>query len=79
MPEAGLLIHPNTDDPPCTASPAALQADVVDSFGFDLDEIRRFMLNVVLGAFVPEEEKRGLATVFAAEYDRLRTELEDAA
>lgn len=79
MPGAGLLIHPNTDDPPLhRVDPERCWRMMVEDFGFDLDDLRRFMLNGILGAFIPEDDKRGLAATFAAEYDRLRAELDTA-
>jgi adenosine deaminase len=79
MPGVGLLIHPNTDDPPLhRVDPERCWRMMVEDFGFDLDDLRRFMLNGILGAFIPEDDKRGLAATFAAEYDRLRAELDPA-
>ena len=34
------------------------------------------VLNGIVGAFIPEADKRGLAATFSAEYERLRAELE---
>ena len=77
MPGAGLLIHPNTDDPPLhRIDPAGCWLSMARDFGFGVDDLRRFMLNGILGAFIPGEEKRGLAATFDAEFDRLRRELE---
>lgn len=77
MPGAGLLIHPNTDDPPLhRVDPERCWHMMVKDFGFDLDDLRRFMLNGIVGAFIPEDDKRGLAATFTAEYDRLRAELD---
>jgi adenosine deaminase len=45
-------------------------------FGFGVDDLRRFMLNGIVGAFIPDDEKRGLAATFTAEFDRLSTELD---
>jgi adenosine deaminase len=45
---------------------------MVEDFGFNLDDLRRFMLNGILGAFIPEEDKPGLAATFATEFDTLR-------
>ena len=80
MPEAGLLIHPNTDDPPLhRVDPERCWAMMVEDFGFSLDDLRLFMLNGILGAFIPEAEQRGLAATFVAEYDALRKEMDAAA
>jgi adenosine deaminase len=79
MPAAGLLIHPNTDDPPLhRVDPARCWAMMVEDFGFDLDDLRRFMLNGIHGAFIDQADKRGLAATFATEYARLRAELDAA-
>ena len=80
MPQAGLLIHPNTDDPPLhRVDPQRCWAMMVEDFGFDLDDLRRFMLNGIVGSFIPEDDKRGLAATFSAEYERLRAELDTPA
>ena len=72
MPAAGLLIHPNTDDPPFhRIDPAGCWRMMVEEFGFAPAELRGFMLNGIAGAFLPETEKAGLRTRFAAEFDAL--------
>jgi adenosine deaminase len=72
MPQAGLLIHPNTDDPPLhRVDPQGCWRMMVD--------LRRFMLNGIIGSFIPEDDKRGLASTFSAEYERLRAELDTTA
>jgi adenosine deaminase len=77
MPAAGLLVHPNTDDPPLhRVDPAGCWLSMARDFGFGPDDLRRFMLNGILGAFIPDDEKRGLAATFDAEYERLRADLE---
>ncbi len=74
MPLSGLLIHPNTDDPPLHGvDPQRCWAMMVQDFGFSLDDLRLFMLNGILGAFIPDAEKRGMAASFVAEFDALRT------
>jgi len=75
MPAAGLRIHPNTDDPPLhRVDPAGCWPVMARDFGFAVDHGRCFILHRILGAFLPEDEKRGLAATFTAECDRLRAE-----
>jgi len=76
MPLSGILIHPNTDDPPLhRVDPERCWRMMVEDFDFSLDDLRLFMLNGILGAFIPEDEKRSMAHVFAAEFDSLRARL----
>lgn len=80
MPASGLLVHPNTDDPPLhRIDPAGCWRMMAEDFGFGLDDLRRFMLNGIVGAFLPDDDKRGLAATFTAEFDRLRAGMEQSA
>jgi adenosine deaminase len=75
MPAAGLLIHPNTDDPPLhQVTPTRCWRMMVEEFGFGLADLRGFMLNGIRGSFLPEPSRRHLETAFAQEYDALAAE-----
>jgi len=75
MPAAGLRIHPNTDDPPMHhIDPAGCWARMHDTFGFDANDIRQFMLNGIQGAFVDDATKAAWHAAFTAEFDALLQE-----
>ncbi len=75
MPEAGLLIHPNTDDPPLhQVTPTRCWRMMVEDFGFGLADLRGFMLNGIRGSFLPEPARRHLEAAFAQEFDALAAE-----
>jgi hypothetical protein len=75
MPAAGLLIHPNTDDPPLhQVTPTRCWRMMVEDFGFGLADLRGFMLNGIRGSFLPESSRRHLETAFAQEFDALAAE-----
>ena len=75
MPAAGLAIHPNTDDPPIHhIDPEGCWAMMHEAFGFGADDIRRFMLNGIAGAFVDAGTKAAWRMAFNAEFDALLQE-----
>jgi adenosine deaminase len=58
MPELGLRIHPNPDDPTLhKVNPSEAWELMFSHFGFSLDALRGFMLNGIDGAWVDEATK----------------------
>ncbi|VAW13372.1 Adenosine deaminase [hydrothermal vent metagenome] len=76
MPDLGLRIHPNTDDPAFhLVTPTGVWAMMVQDFGFDLDHLRQFMINGLDGAWLPEGLRARMKRDWCAEYDVLRARL----
>ncbi|MCW8084821.1 adenosine deaminase family protein [Sabulicella glaciei] len=72
MPGAGLLIHPNTDDPPLhRVTPTRCWRMMAEDFGFGREALRGFTLNGIAGSFLPDAAKRHLFTAYAEEFDAL--------
>lgn len=79
MPELGLKIHPNTDDPTLhKVNPAGAWELMYSHFGFSLDALRGFMLNGIDGAWVDAHTQRDWRQAFGADFDRARAALEAA-
>jgi adenosine deaminase len=73
MPALGLRIHPNTDDPTLHhVTPTQAWKKMVSAFGFGIDDLRRFMLDGVAGAWIPEAQRHRWQAEWAAEFDALR-------
>jgi len=76
MPELGLKIHPNTDDPTLhLIDPSGAWELMFSHFGFDLAALRSFMLNGIDGAWIDESLKTSLRDEWAAEFDALAATL----
>jgi adenine deaminase len=76
MPELGLRIHPNTDDPTLhTVTPTQAWLMMVRDFGFSRDDLRDFMLNGLDGAWIDDTLRRQWRTQWSAEFDALRAQL----
>jgi adenosine deaminase len=59
MPGLGLRIHPNTDDPTLHhVTPTQAWTMMARDFGFDLDQLRAFMLNGLDAAWIDEGTRR---------------------
>ena len=79
MPELGLRIHPNTDDPTLhKVTPSEAWELMYDHFGFDLDALRGFMLNGIDGAWVDEPAKTQWRSAWTREFDALVKDLDRA-
>ena len=79
MPGLGLRIHPNTDDPTLHhVTPTQAWHMMVRDFGFDVDDLRGFMLNGIDAAWIDERERARLRTEWSAEFDSLRAGMESA-
>jgi len=73
MGKAGLLIHPNTDDPTFhLTDPTNVWVSMVEHFGYDMADLRTFMLNGIEGSWVDQSTKDEWAKNWAAEFDQLR-------
>ena len=73
MPERGLRIHPNTDDPTFhNVTPTLAWQMMVRDFGFGLDDLRAFMLNGIDAAWVDDATKSKWRREWGAEFDALR-------
>jgi adenosine deaminase len=77
MPKSGIRIHPNTDDPTLHhVTPTGAWHMMVKDFGFDLDELRQFMLNGLDAAWVDEDTRRRWRREWTAEFDALRRNMQ---
>ena len=50
--------------------------DMVEVFGYDLNDIRQFIINSIDGAFVDESDKKRWRIEWLKEFDSLRSKLE---
>jgi adenosine deaminase len=76
MGRAGLRMHPNTDDPTLHGvTPTRCWRMMTEDFGYDLDELRGFMLNGIDGAWIDDSTRRSWHRSWAAEFDALRCRL----
>ena len=79
MPAAGLMIHPNTDDPTLHhVTPTGAWHMMVKDFGFGLDDLRRFTENGLLGAWLDDATRARWRHDWLAEFDTLREKLSPA-
>ncbi|ETW92323.1 MAG: adenosine deaminase, partial [Candidatus Entotheonella factor] len=77
MARAGLKIHPNTDDPAFhLINPTQCWERMVTDFDYSLDDLRSFMCNGLLGAWIGEETRRQWIREWTAEFDHLVAEAE---
>jgi len=73
MPDAGLRVHPNTDDPTLHhVTPTGAWLKMVQDFGFGVDDLRGFMLNGIDGAWIDAATRARWRHDWSAEFDRLR-------
>ena len=76
MPELGIRVHPNTDDPTLHhVTPTGAWSMMVCDFGFSVAELRGFMLNGIDAAWIDASDKRTLRAEWSAEFDALCTRL----
>ncbi len=76
MPALGLRIHPNTDDPTLhQVTPTKAWTMMVRDFGFNVDDLRDFMLNGIDGAWIDETQRRSWRDTWGREFDALRARL----
>jgi adenine deaminase len=72
MIEAGLKVHPNTDDPTLhQVTPAGAWELMFSHFGYGPDELRSMMLNGIDGSWAEEGLKRAWRSQWAVEFDSL--------
>ena len=77
MARRGLRIFPNSDDPPLHhTDPGKAYIDMVEVFGYDLNDIRQFIINSIDGAFVDKSYKKRWRIEWLKEFDSLRSKLE---
>jgi adenosine deaminase len=76
MRQLGLKIHPNTDDPPLHhVTPTGAWKMMIEHFGFDLDDLREFMLNGLDGAWIGDELRSQWRSEWTAAFDAARLRL----
>ena len=76
MPELGLRIHPNTDDPTLHhVTPTGAWTMMARDFGFGLDQLRAFMLNGLDAAWIDESTRRRWREQAMERFDSLRGRL----
>lgn len=79
MRSMGLRVHPNTDNPTLhkvTATRAWLI--MVEDFGSDLDDVRRFMLNGLDTAWIDPGQRAAWRNEWTQEFDTLRAQVDAA-
>ena len=77
MARKGLCIFPNGDDPTLHhTDPGKAYIDMVEMFGYDLNDIRQYIINSIDRAFVDESDKKRWSIEWLKEFDSLRSELE---
>lgn len=80
MVELGLRVHPNTDNPTLhKVTQTGAWMMMVQHFGCTLDDLRRFMINGLDAAWIPEGDRKIWTKEWASEFDRLRASLEEQA
>ncbi len=73
MPELGLRIHPNTDDPTLHhVTPTQAWLMMQRDFGFDAEAMRSFMLNGLDAAWIDDGTRRQWRSEWSAGFDALR-------
>jgi len=76
MPGLGLHIHPNTDDPTLHhVTPTQAWAMMARDFGFDVDQLRAFMLNGLDAAWIDDGTRRRWRDDATRRFDSLRARL----
>jgi len=76
MAELGLRIHPNTDDPTLHhVTPTGAWTMMARDFGFDLDQLRGFMLNGLDAAWIDDGTRRRWRDEATRRFDELRAQL----
>ena len=79
MPAAGLLIHPNTDDPTLHhVTPTGAWIMMARDFDFGLEDLRGFMENGLKAAWIDDSTRRDWRLASLARFDELRTLWPDA-
>lgn len=72
MPALGLRIHPNTDNPTLhKVTPTRAWAMMLEDFGFDLEDVREFMINGLDAAWIDESQRRTWRSEWTKEFDAL--------
>ena len=73
MPQLGLKIHPNTDDPTLhKVTPTGAWLKMVRDFDFSIDQVREFVVNGIDGAWIDDSTRRAMRVGFLHEFDALR-------
>jgi adenosine deaminase len=76
MPELGLKIHPNTDDPTLhKINPSEAWELMFSHFDFGIDDLRSFMMNGIDGAWVDAKTQDTWRKQWAEDFDALATNL----
>jgi adenosine deaminase len=77
MPQLGLRIHPNTDDPTLHhVTPTQAWLMMQRDFGFGADDLRGFMLNGLDAAWIDDSTRRQWRSEWSAGFDTLRRDVE---
>lgn len=75
MVNAGVRVHPNTDDPTLHLVTPTRAWLMMTEFGFDVDHMRQFMLNGLDAAWIDDQQRQQWRTEWSAAFDALRTRL----
>lgn len=78
MVEKGLRVHPNTDDPTMHhVNPTQAWLLMYDYLGFNLAQLKTFMINGIDGAWVDDSTKAKWKETWSAEFDQLASEIKE--
>ncbi len=76
MDKAGLALHPNSDDPRFhDITPSQVWEVMVSHFGFTFNDLARFMINGIDGAWVDTAQKTLWRQAWQSEFDTLAAKL----
>ncbi len=79
MKRLGIRIHPNTDDPTLhQVTPTGAWRMMIDHFGFDLDDLRGFLINGLEGAWIADDLRARWVGEWTATFDALRLRLAES-
>src|SRR5450830_841790 len=75
MVRAGLRVHPNTDDPTLHLVTPTGAWMMMTQFGFDVDDMRQFMLNGLDAAWIADDLRQQWRREWTQTFDTLRQRL----
>lgn len=76
MPQLGLRIHPNTDNPTLhKVTPIRAWRMMVEDFGFGLDDLKGFMHNGLDAAWIDDTQRAKWKREWSQEFDSLRGQM----
>ena len=74
--DEGLLITINSDDPPMFGTTLTDEyLHIVETFNYDLAQVKQFVLNGIRASLLPIDNKRSMENEFNSDFSRLENEL----